>query len=289
MNNRQLKFFQKLYEIRSFTKVAEFFNIAQPAISKAIIDLEEEINSILFERIGKSLIPTTTADLLYKYTEDYFTAYDRILTNIKNNHLETVKIGSSLMIGSYILPILIQNLKIKYPTLNVQCTISDSTTIEKSVLASRIDIGIIEGANHFKNLIYSSFKKDNLVFVCNIINDQANQEVSIKELEHFPIISRRKGSASREILDSFCEQNNLYLNYILESDSNEAIKSFINQNLGIGFLPYLLVEEEVKNKKFAIIKVENTNFERVYKFVYRKDFVQSEYLSYLLEQCTKIQ
>ena len=94
----------------NYTRAAEELHLAQPSVSLAIKELEEYYGIRLFERIGRGISPTEGAKEFYGYALHIVSLFDEMETKIKNwDTLGTLRLGTSIAIGTHILPILLEH------------------------------------------------------------------------------------------------------------------------------------------------------------------------------------
>lgn len=128
MKTQQLRLFVLVFKKRSFSKVSEKFGLAQPTISSHIKKLETELECNLFDRLGRSIIPTREAEILYPLALDIIEEEAILLNALKqqSGHLtSTINIGTSTL-GLYVLPDFISDFQKNYPTVSFQVDIYDS-------------------------------------------------------------------------------------------------------------------------------------------------------------------
>lgn len=114
MDIHQLRIFTSVYHHKSFSKASRHLHISQPTISEHIKNLEEELRCSLFDRLGRSIMPTREAKLIFpkalKLIEDLEAIKQTIQTG--QTHIKgTLKIGASTIPGNYMLPILAASFK----------------------------------------------------------------------------------------------------------------------------------------------------------------------------------
>ena len=108
MTLRHLKIFMTVFETSNFTKAGEKLLMAQPAISLAIKELEDNYGVRLFERIRRNIYPTEQGKMLYQYATTLLAMYDEMNDVMRNlDEKSTIRIGSSITVSNYILPTLI--------------------------------------------------------------------------------------------------------------------------------------------------------------------------------------
>ena len=149
-----------------------------------------------------------------------------------------LKVGTSITIGTYLLPGYIKRLKQQYPALKVEASIANSETIEQQILDNEIDVGIIEGVAHSHFILSESFAGDRLAFICPAGHEFAGRTLEeLAEVRNQDFILREKGSAGREIFDGILAAQELNVRPIWQSASNQVILQGVKAGLGISILP----------------------------------------------------
>ena len=109
MTLRHMKIFVTVYRHSNITRAAEELHLAQPSVSLAVKELEEYYGIRLFERIGRRICPTEAGNEFYSYALHIVSLFEDIEKRIKNwDTLGTIRIGTSITIGTHILPGLIK-------------------------------------------------------------------------------------------------------------------------------------------------------------------------------------
>ena len=127
MTLRHMKIFVTVYRHSNITRAAEELHLAQPSVSLAVKELEEYYGIRLFERIGRRICPTEAGNEFYSYALHIVSLFEDIEKRIKNwDTLGTIRIGTSITIGTHILPGLIKKYQEAYPSLRVEAMVNNS-------------------------------------------------------------------------------------------------------------------------------------------------------------------
>lgn len=255
MTLRHIKIFVNVYRNSSITKAAGELHLAQPSVSLAVKELEEYYGIRLFERIGRRICPTEAGNEFYSYALHIVSLFEDMEKKIKNwDTLGTIRIGTSITIGTRILPSLIRLYQKSFPSLRVEAVINNSGVIENHVLANTIDLGLIETQPEHPEIRSVPFMEDQLCAVLPVDHPLADQKyVSLSQLARYPFLMREKGSAGREILEASLSLQHLMVQPILESSSTQAIVSAVSQGLGVAVLPAMLVERDAREKLVKVL------------------------------------
>lgn len=282
MNIKAMRIFVEVCDCGSMTRAAEKLYMAQPAVSRAISELESHYGTKFFERISRRLEITEAGREYYSHAANIINLIDRLDLQMKHiDNVGSLRIGTSITIGTKLLPDFIARFSAKYPEIKVKATIQNSHTIEEMVVNNKIDLGIIEGSTHFDNILYEDFRPDHLCFICSNHHAFANREISVGELNGCNFLLREEGSAGREQFEYLRSNYNLEVNTMWESASTKAIISGVEKNIGVSLLPELLVEDSIMEGKIARFAVKNVVIKRYFKVMYHKNKYFTPALEYL--------
>lgn len=272
MTLRHLRIFITVYQKESITNAAEILHLAQPAVSRTIKELEEHYNIRLFDRIGKRLYITEQGKKFYDYALHIISMFDEMEKDITTwNNSGLLKIGSSVTVGNFILPNLVSEFKKQCPNIEVQMFINNTNTIEHELMNNNLDLAIVEGKNQYSQLHMEKLMEDPLCFISSKQHPLAQKStISLKELEHCSMILRERGSAVRETIEESMGHYQINHKVICESISTQAIIRAVAQNLGISILPYLLVQEDLKQNKVVQLNVPEFHLSRNFSITYHE-------------------
>ncbi len=272
MTLRHMKIFVTVCRCKSATKAAERLGIAQPAVSLAIKELEQYYGVSLFDRISHRLYITDEGKRLFEYACKIVLLFDEAESDIRDwDSFGVLRIGSSLTIGTCLLPDYVVRFHSKYPKIKVLVTVDNSTAIEKKILENQLDFALIEGIVHSGSIVRYPFLKDELILVCGAKDNTIPDEVSIEQLGELPFLLREKGSGTRELFDSTLLTKGITITPEWESISTDAIVSAVSCGLGVSVLPLKLVEHDLAKKNLRRISIRGLTFERYFYLIHHKD------------------
>ena len=284
MNFNQLRIFYSVARNSSVTLAAKELFLTQPAVSIQIHLLEENYSVKLFNRSGKGITITEEGKLLLSYAERIFNLSDEMeeaLWQMKSLDRGRLKIGSSRTIGSYYLPQLFEIFKLKYPHIEIQMDISNSSRVIEEILSFQNDIGFI-GIDYFhKNLVLKPFIKERLVLITPPDHELTRKKaISFKELNGQKMIMREKGSGTMELIKQELTKNKVSVETVMELGSNEAIKRAVEAGLGVSIISNNVVKREKDQGRIKVLHFSsNKDIIRYFYIIYHKD----KYLSNLLK------
>lgn len=270
MTLRHLKILKEVCECRSVTQAAKNLYIAQPSVSAVIKETEEHYGVRLFKRIKNRLVITEAGQELYERACNVLNDFNDFENcAYKKSRADTIKIGTSLTIGTFLLPELMKKIRKNFPSAEMKIKIFPKESVENAVLTGELDLGLVENAVNLREFDAQKFYRDELVAVC-AKDYPAPDTLKISELFDYPFILREKGSASRERFDSFSEAHGVKIEPFIESANPQAALNCAAAGLGIAILPLGMAEEKLKEGTLRRVGVENTRFEREYYVISRK-------------------
>lgn len=270
----RLKVFYTVARRMSFTRAAAELFITQPAVTKHIKELEQQLNTQLFKRNGNNIDLTTAGKVLMQYAEKIFQIYTELETELAQlNNLEagTLHIGGSTTVAQTILPKLLALFKKTYPAVNFNFIQANTDVITQHVLAEKVDIAIVEGAVHYPQIAYAPFAKDEIVLVTRANNQLAKKaEISPKQLLNIPLVVREAGSGTLDVIytalsDAGINPKDLHIEIQLESSI--AIKQYLMHSDTATFLSIQSVLSELKYNELSIIDIKGLEIFRTFQFI----------------------
>lgn len=254
MDIRQFVTFKTIVETESFTLTAEKLHYAQSTISSHIQAIEEYMNAPVFYRIGKKLVLTETGKELYPKVLKLLKIYDEIKSiPEQNDELKgAIRIGTPESVMIYKLSPFLQEFKKKYPHVDITVESDCCSKLRERVHNGDLDIALlIDTKMENENLVFEYLSEEKL---CIILPEGTKEIDSSKEQT---VLYTEKGCSYRGIFENYLKDRSLISQNIIETASVELIKKYVLCGIGISLLPMYALEEEIKNHKIDIIKIEN--------------------------------
>lgn len=282
-----LKVFVSVFRNRSFTKASSELHLAQPTISSHIKALEEKLDCMLFERLGRTVVPTDEAQLLYSYAtgiidevEDVKAAIGRLGEEVRGQLI----IGASTIPGTYILPSLVSEFKKQYRDISFQVLIGDSGKITDMVLNREIMLGVVGAKMERRKLDYVTFVEDELVLVAPP-KLHVKDTITLKELLDIPFILREDGSGTRKTIEKYLDEKGLNtndLNVTAVFGSAASVKESLRAGLGASIISKMAVTDELKTGTLKEIRIRGLRMARnFYIIAHKKRILPKHYQVFL--------
>ena len=274
MELTQLEFFLKVIEEGSFSKAAERVFRTQPAVSIAVRRLEEEIGAPLFDRSQKTPTLTEAGKIVYDYAQRIIALRDQAresVIELQTLQRGRVRIGANESTSLYLLPQIILTFRESYPNVKVEIYRHVSERLPREVLDRNVDFALMAYEPVDRDLEAFQVLKDELVLILHPKHPLAKRDsVAVKELGKESFLAHNVKSASRvKVVETFAKYHTP-LNITLELATIETIKRFVQQKIGLAFVPRMCVSEELERGTLATIPVRGLTYTRVLWAAHRR-------------------
>ncbi len=274
MDLDQLHTFLEIVRLKSFSKAAQTCYRTQPAISAQVRQLEQELNTTLFERLGTRISLTTAGRILAEYAEQILDLRRRAQDAI--NELEKVPRGELVIAANeatciHVLPGVFSAFKKQYPNVQILVDRSYGARVVEAVLDNLADFGVTQLPVHEKKLQVVRIHTDEIKLLVMPSDPLAEKEsVGCSELAKKPLLLPKSG-ATRTRLNSWLEPIEDEVSISMELDSTEMLKRFVMAGLGYSFLAGSHCREEVESGRLATVTLSPEPMMRHLGLIYRKD------------------
>jgi DNA-binding transcriptional LysR family regulator len=270
----RLRVFYAVAQKLSFTKAAAELYITQPAVTRQIHELEQQLHVRLFNRHGNTISLTTAGEVLVRYAEKIlstYTALETELAQLSSITGGTARIGASTTVAQALMPKVLALFKKAYPAVSFTFMQGNTEFITHQVLIENIDIAIVEGDSQHPQISYSPLARDEIVLVARAQGKIARRhEISPAQLRDIPLVLREQGSGSLEVIYNalakvHLDPKDLQIETHLESSS--GIKQYLMYSDTAAFLSVLSIVDELKRNELAIIDIQGLEISRDFKFI----------------------
>lgn len=287
MTLRHMKIFVTVCQENNITAAAKKLFISQPAVSIAIKEIEEYYGIKLFDRLSRKIYITQMGEIVFNYALHITSLFDEMDNTIKDKDtVKKIKIGSSISIGTDLMPSYVKKFSDSFPDIQVFVTVDSSDIIEQMILDNKLDFALIEGVIHSDNIVTQNFLDDELVVVCNRSNPLTKKnQITMGDLKSQKFLLREINSGTREVIESIFLLHNVSITPIWESSSTQAIINAVISGIGVSILPYRLVKLYIETNRITRLNIDNINFKRQLHIIYHKNKYLSTAANKFLELC----
>lgn len=270
MDIRRLQAFAKVYDLRSFSKAGEEMLLSQPTISAHVMALEEELGTQLFDRMGRTILPTQAGNVLYRYCTAIFSQLDHaradILALSKRVAGELI-IGGSTIPAQYIIPRLVARFVGNYPEVRVEVRGGDTSEIIAMVAEGTVHVGIVGAPASQAELVSRPILQDALVLIAPAAlaaSGAATADLKARLLG-VPWVMREPGSGTQAALEQALARVDIDvrdLRVMLQVHSSVAILECVEAGLGVAAISRMAAANYLERGGVAILPTEGLAMRR---------------------------
>lgn len=275
MDFYQLAYFRKVAETSSLSRAAAELHITQPAVSKQIRSLEDELGERLFDRIGKKVFLTRAGEVLLTHVDRILRSVDEAKTAVRDLSAECsgeLVIGTSDHISIHRLPDVLKACITAFPKIDLKLRCHRSETILELVAKNQVDLGVITLQKTPPNITSRVIWKDPMSLVVPVGHPLTSaKRVRLKDIVQHGMILTEHATETRKMVDDVFAAQGFTPNVAMEVAYIETIKSLVRTGLGIAILPDRAVDAEVKSGALMRLRITDAAFTRNLGVVYLKD------------------
>lgn len=292
---QQLKLFESVSRLGSYTQAAKELFLTQPAVSIQIKRLEEQAGLPLFEQVGKKTFPTAAGKEMYTASLDILNRVEAL-----KNSIEVLKgtVKGSLQVSvvstaKYFLPRLLGAFLQKYPEVEPKLKFTNRARVIERLVNNEDDFVVMGQAPEDDTLEAYPFLNNIIGIVAPADHPLAKKKnITIEELVNERFLNREIGSGTRSVFDKLIEERGLKIEPYMELGSSEALKQAVMASLGIAVLSLHSVQLELQVNKLIVLDVEGFPLKRRWYAVHLKgrklSFVAKTFLDFILEESQSV-
>ena len=243
MELQQLLYFRKVAELQHFTRAAEALSVSQPALSRAVARLEDELGVRLFEREGRSV-------RLNRFGQVFLERVERILQEVETARHEmadlagtergTVALAFLHTLGVRLIPDLLRQFRQEHPQIGFQLGQNASEILLKQLEAGEIDLCLasLVPREHPPAVAWVNLFSEELYLVVPPDHALAGRgTVALREAAGSDFISLKPSTGLRQISDELCREAGFAPRVLFEGEEVATIRGLVHSGFGVALLP----------------------------------------------------
>ncbi len=252
MDISALQAFVAVAEAGSFSRASERLYLTQPAISKRVAQLESELDTRLFDRIGRTISLTESGKALLPRARHILLELEdsrRAISNLSGKIAGRLGIGTSHHIGLHRLPPILRHYTATYPDVELDLHFMDSEEACRAVLHGDLELGIVTlpltpPAELQTRLVWP----DPLDFIVYPEHPllTASSPITPGQLCEHPAILPAPGTYTREIIEAAFRPYGLRIPIRMGTNYLETIKMMVSVGLGWSVLPHSMLSDDLR-------------------------------------------
>lgn len=236
---RQLQVFEAVARLGSFSRAAEQIHVSQPAVSKQIRQLQEEVGLPLLEQIGRKVCLTDAGRELLTTCSDWLDTWNRFEQSIAD--LKGLKQGrlriAVVTTAKYFMPRVLGPFCAQYPGIDVAMEVVNRTRLLDRLAHNVDDVYVMGVPPEGWEIESQPLIQNNLVVIAPRTHRLVGRRrVPFAELADETFIAREEGSGTRMTVERVFAERGVHFRVRMELGSNEAIKKAVAGGLGLSVL-----------------------------------------------------
>lgn len=295
MELKEITYILKIYEYRSITKAAEALYLTQPALSKFLKNLEQQIGAPLFHRIGNELIPTQLGERYFLYAKQIASLrenWEAECADFVGEEKGKLSIAIPLMRGSCMIPDILPQFYKRYPKIEITLQ-EESHSVEKFLISSGdIDLVIYNDTSPQSTLIHEELGKEEIVLIMAQNHPLAVFggyregcrypwfDLTIADKENFVLhpVEQTTGKITQQLL----ELSNMKPHVLLRTRNSDIAIRMAAEGTALAFAPESYVKKIYFEKPPLCFSVGAPKTETTLYAIYKKGRYLPSYVQYFI-------
>jgi DNA-binding transcriptional LysR family regulator len=240
MQPDHLRTFLAAHRHRNYTRAGEEVFLSQSAVTRQIQLLERELGVRLFEQMGKKLHVTAAGEALAREAAGVLGALERAAETVRGLRAAEqgrLRVGASTTPGHYLLPETLGRFHRRFPKVELHYSVENSLRIENRIVANDLDLGVVGAHLAHADLHLEPVVEDEIVVFAGTTHALAERKrLTVRDLSGALWVLREKGSATRQLFESWLHAQGVRIERSLELGCPETVKATVAAGVGISFL-----------------------------------------------------
>ncbi|MEK4230513.1 LysR family transcriptional regulator [Solibacillus sp. FSL H8-0538] len=242
MELRQLRYFVEVAEREHISEAAEHLHVAQSAISRQIANLEEELGTPLFERIGRNVKLTPVGKIFLEHTVTALKAIDFAAKQVEefiDPAKGTIKVGFPTSLASYVLPTVISAFKKEYPDVSFHLRQGSYKFLIEAVKSRELNLAFLGPLPPKDELIDATVLfSENIHALLPATHPLAkNSSINLIDLRNDNFVLFPEGYILHKVAVEACKSAGFIAKVTSEGEDMDALKGLVAAGIGVTLLP----------------------------------------------------
>ncbi len=279
---RQLRYFVEVAEREHISEAAEHLHVAQSAVSRQIANLESELGTPLFERIGRNVKLTPIGKIFLDHTVTALKAIDYAVKQVEE-YLDpakgTIKIGFPTSLASYVLPTVISAFKREYPDVSFHLRQGSYRYLIDAVKNRELNLAFLGPVPPKDEVLNTMILFSENIHALLPANHPLakNDKLNLVDLKKEKFVLFPEGYILNKVAVDACKAAGFVPNVTSEGEDMDALKGLVAAGIGITLLPDSSLNDSTP--RFTIrVPIESPNISRTVGIIYptNRDMAPSE-------------
>ncbi|GHO59843.1 LysR family transcriptional regulator [Ktedonobacter robiniae] len=276
MELRQLTYFLTAAQTQNFRKAAELCLVAQPALSRQIAALEEELGIALFRRVKQRVVLTTAGQEFASYVKNALDTLQQgqfAMSRLQQGQSGTLLIGCNESLATAVLPEVFARFRVSYPDVRLKVSVNRTDEVIALVETGEVDVGLIFDPDVRSEIVVlrELFRQQLQVLVASShpLAHLEPHRVTLQRILQEPLIVLDESARLRKVLDRILLQRGFSISPSVEISSVEALKELVRHGSGVTLISPALMRS-AHHEGLTLLSIADLQEEFLYALVYRR-------------------
>ncbi len=283
---KQLHYALAVEKTLHFKKAAEACNVSQSALSTAIIELEKQLGTTIFERNNKQVLITSNGQLILDKAKKIKFELDELLQLSQANKplfINPMTIGVIPTIGPYLLPKVLPEVRRQQPNFKLKIIEEQSQVLVDMVRSGDIDAAILALPFPIEGLMHFDFWQEDFYWVSHKDECPSQlKEITSEELEIDKLMLLKDGHCLKDHALAACSMQNNKQDTDFDSASLHTLIQMVAGKLGTTLVPQMALDQLIYDEsEIRAIHLNEPGPHRTIALVIRPNYVRTSELTIL--------
>ena len=270
MDFQQLKYFQTLADVENFTRASVKLDLSQPALSRSISRLEDEVGVPLFERKSHGVELNRYGKIFLKHANQALVeinAAKQEINDLTNPLNGTISLAFVQTLGSSFVPELISAFRKEVPSLKFQLYQDTTSKILEQLASTEIDIGFCSPQEPIESFSSIPIVRDELfLIVPNNHRLAGRKEIDLIEVANDPFVLFKSETGIHDVIEEICLKAGFHPKKSFEGLEERSVAGLVGAKFGVALIPFI---PGLDMEKISIIRINNPKSVREIRMVWR--------------------
>jgi DNA-binding transcriptional LysR family regulator len=241
---KQLEYFQTVAKLQHYTHAAEKIMLSQPALSRSMANLEDELGVPLFDRVGRSVRLNHFGNLFLHRVNavlnEINAAKQEIAESLDAEH-GTISLAFLPTLGTHLVPEILNEFHAKHPHIHFQLSQKASSFILDDLANGNADLCLSLPPHRQQIFNWTNLINEELFLIVPANNHRLSNRISVRlsEVSEDPFILLKHGFGLRSVTEKLCQTADYSPNIVFEADEVATVIGFVAAGFGISLIPYI--------------------------------------------------
>jgi LysR family nitrogen assimilation transcriptional regulator len=250
MEARALRYFQAVAECGSYSRGSDLLRVSQPAVSRMIRKLEDELGSALFRRHGHGVTLTEAGRVLLERSQSILRQIQQAKAEIRSGAAGpsgVIAVAVPPAAGQFLAPALVERFAATHPNVSLKIVAGYSGYIHEWLARGQVDLACVHDPLPQRGFEVTPLVEEEVLLVGKAgAALRGRDHATTEDLADLPLVLPSRPNASRRLLDGWAARKGLPLNVRMEVDDHSITRALVRQGLGFTLLTRGAVEADVR-------------------------------------------